>query len=170
MVNTDAERVARAQAGDREAFTALVTDQYALILRVSLRMTGNRADAEDVAHEACIKLARALPQYRGDAAFTTWLYRLVVNCAHDWRKSQRRHEHEETTAASEPAAPESASSEVRLQQVLRQIETLGNEFLETVVLVIGEGLTHREAGDALGVKESTISWRLHEIRRRLAGE
>ncbi|MFT4632487.1 MAG: RNA polymerase sigma-70 factor (ECF subfamily) [Candidatus Pseudothioglobus sp.] len=158
------------QAGDRDAFAALVEQHYALILRVALRATANQRDAEDVTQQACIKLGRSINTFRFESMFSTWLYRLVINCAHDWRKSQVRHQHDTAEQEISEAGVElSADAGIRLGQVMHAIEALGQHFVDTVVLVIGEGLTHREAADALDVKESTISWRLHEIRKRLSG-
>ncbi|MFT4721480.1 MAG: RNA polymerase sigma factor (sigma-70 family) [Candidatus Azotimanducaceae bacterium] len=157
------------QEGDREAFAQLVGQHYALMLRVALRVTGNSRDAEDVTQQACIKLGRSINTFRFESTFSTWLYRLVINCAHDWRKSQARHQHDtHEQDIPEPGAELSPDSGIRLRQVMKAIEELGQSFADTVVLVIGEGLTHREAADALNVKESTISWRLHEIRKRLS--
>src|SRR5512137_1381522 len=89
------ETIRRAQRGDRDAFSRLVEGHYASIFRFACRYCGDRQDAEDVAQQACIKLARAIGQFRFESAFSTWLYRLVINCARDWRKSQRAGMHEE---------------------------------------------------------------------------
>jgi RNA polymerase sigma-70 factor (ECF subfamily) len=162
-------RIRAIQAGDRDAFALLVEEYYALMLRVALRSTGHQRDAEDITQQACIKLGRSIGSYRFESKFSTWLYRLVINCAHDWRKSQARHLHEMNDQdISEAGSELSADAGIRLGQVMKAIEALGQHFADTVVLVIGEGLTHREAAAALDVKESTISWRLHEIRKRLS--
>ncbi|MFV0275567.1 MAG: RNA polymerase sigma factor [Parahaliea sp.] len=159
------DTILRAQQGDRAAFSHLVEEHYASMYRFAYKYCGNREDAEDVTQQACVKLAHALPQFRFQAAFTTWLYRLVVNCALDWHRSRAPRAERE---APEPVAPDAAEPAVMLDQVLALVQAMGGGYRETLILVLGEGLTHAEAAQVLDVKESTVSWRLHEIRKRLA--
>ena len=166
---TDDEALIRAaQAGDGEAFERLLERHYDTLYRFAYRWCGNRTDAEDVTQQACLKLARALDSYRFESAFSTWLYRVVVNCAKDWKRSQDRHPNSEPIAAADSASPASASVEhtAYLHQLLRQLEALPEGIKETLLLVHAEGLTHGEAARVLDVKESTVSWRLHEFRKR----
>lgn len=160
------ETIRRAQRGDRDAFSRLVEDHYASMFRFACRYCADRQDAEDVTQQACMKLARAIGQFRFESAFSTWLYRLVINCARDWHKSQRAGLREELNDVSTGDPVESA---VLLRQVIGLVEQMGEGFRESLVLVIAEGLTHAEAAAILEVKESTVSWRLHEIRKRLNG-
>ena len=160
------QTIRRAQRGDRDAFSRLVEDHYASIFRFACRYCADRQDAEDVTQQACMKLARAIGQFRFESAFSTWLYRLVINCARDWHKSQRAGLREELNDVSTGDPVESA---VLLRQVIGLVEQMGEGFRESLVLVIAEGLTHAEAAAILEVKESTVSWRLHEIRKRLNG-
>lgn len=158
--------IKQAQAGDRQAFARLLETEYDVIYRFALKWCQQPADAEDVAQLACIKLAKSLGQFRFESAFRTWLYRLVLNCARDWQKSQARHAHGEVT--DEPVAPDlSAETGLFLAAVLAWVASLGEGFKEAVLLVLGEGLSHGEAADILGIKESTVSWRLHQVRKRL---
>lgn len=160
--------IAAAVGGDKKAFADLLDGQYSRIYRFAFRWCGNVADAEDVTQLACIKLANNIGQFRGHSAFSTWLYRLVVNCARDWQKSQSRHagEHELTDdSATRQSGNEAA---VLLDQILKQVDAMGEGFKESALLVLAEGFSHKEAADLLGVQESTISWRIHEMRQRLA--
>ncbi|GAB3275391.1 RNA polymerase sigma factor [Parahaliea aestuarii] len=161
------DRIRRAQRGDREAFSRLVEDHYASMYRFALKYCGQRADAEDITQQACIKLARSLGQFRFQAAFTTWLYRLVVNCALDWQRARRP---AEPIDSAEPVYEESPDSALLLRQVMARVQAMGEGYCETLVLVLGEGFSHAEAAAVLEVKESTVSWRLHEIRKRLQRE
>lgn len=167
MTVDDKDLIRRAQQGDRVAFGQLVDAHYATMFRFACKYCGNRQDAEDVTQQAFIKLAKSLGQFRHESAFTTWLYRLVINCARDWYKRQRTHSHEEQL---EETAPGNAEPSVMLDQVLVLVEQMGAGFRETLTLVLGEGLTHAEAASILAVKESTVSWRVHEIRKRLNAE
>ncbi len=81
--DSDAQLIQRAGAGDARAFEVLVNRHYGTMFKMAFKWCRNRADAEDVTQNACIKLARALKTYEHKAAFTTWLYRLVINTAID---------------------------------------------------------------------------------------
>ena len=156
-----------AQGGDAAAFEQLLEARYDTIFRFAMTWCGNRDDAEDVAQQACIKLARSLVQFKFESAFSTWLYRLVINCAKDWQRSQRTRA--EAPEDDSPAVAEhSAESAIYLRQVLAWVEKLGEDVKETLVLVFGEGLSHGEVADILNVKESTISWRIHNVRKKLS--
>ena len=157
-----------AQAGDRAAFAQVLNNHYDTLYRFAYRWCGNRSDADDVTKQACIKLAQSIGQFRFDAAFSTWLYRLVVNCAKDWQRSQRRHQHDDIDQLTHETRPDqSAETGIYLQQILTWLDSLAEGFKETALLVHAEGLTHAEAASILQIKESTVSWRLHEIRKQL---
>ena len=87
--------IRRAQAGDATAFGELLDLHYDTIFRFAWKWCRHRTNAEDIAQLACIKLANSLAQYRFQAAFSSWLYRLVISCAQDWQRSQSRHDHDE---------------------------------------------------------------------------
>ena len=162
------ELIRRAQAGDTTAFGELLDLHYDTIFRFAWKWCRHRANAEDIAQLACIKLARSLAQYRFQAAFTSWLYRLVISCAQDWQRSQRRHEHDELRRRACRSTDDSqAEDQIYLLQLLAELEDLGEGMKETALLVHAEGMSHAEAGAILGVSESTISWRIHTIRRHM---
>ncbi|WGO97733.1 RNA polymerase sigma factor [Saccharophagus degradans] len=168
------EMIRQAQAGNAAAFESLLDHHYDLIYRFAYKWCGNAAAAEDVAQLVCIKLAKSLAQFRFESAFTSWLYRIVINCAKDWQKAEQRHTHaadEHADVEAEPSAnAPNAEHHIYLSQLLSRIDHMGEGFRETALLVHSEGFNHREAADILGVKESTISWRIHEIRKRLTSE
>ncbi len=162
--------IRRAQSGERAAFEALIETHYDAIYRFAYQWCGNASDAEDVAQLACIKVARSLTQFRFESSFKSWLYRLVVNCAKDWHRSESRHggnaqTHDIETEVDSTTAD--AEGGVFLTQVLKQLEAMAEGFKETALLVHGQGFSHAEAARLLGIKESTVSWRLHEIKKQL---
>lgn len=159
--------IRRAQGGDSQSFAELVDLHYDTIYRFAWKWCGHEANAQDIAQLACIKLAASLGQFRFESAFTSWLYRLVINCAQDWQRGQRRHEHDDIGEGENVATSSPAEDRIYLLQVLEQLEDIGEGMKETALLVHSEGMSHAEAGAVLGVSESTISWRLHTIRRRL---
>ena len=168
----DAGLVAAAAAGDRDAFAELLERHYARIHGLAWQLTGSRADADDVAQDVCCVLAEKIGGFRGDAKFTTWLCGITVNACRDLRR--RRRSFAGVTGrlavlAGLARAPDGRdlydalwmqSAVARLKPALR----------DTVVLVAGQQLSHREAAEILGVAEATVSWRMHEVRRLLAGD
>lgn len=170
-MDNDEALIRQAQQGDARAFEQLLESNYETLYRFAYKWCGKREDAEDVTQQACIKLARVLSQFRFESAFSSWLYRLVINCAKDWSRSQRRH-----TDASEPlqesALPVTDGNPVEAQvqrwQLLKQLDRLPDGIKETLLLVHAEGMTHGEAAAVLAIKESTVSWRLHEFRKNFS--
>lgn len=168
--------VMAAQSGDRDAMAALLQNEYAFMFRLAYRYTGNRAEAEDVTQDACIKLARRIGDCREPRAFRGWLVTLVLNTARD---AQRRNGTREGTGTIDAAEANIASTpaeyaiEDRLT-VQREVTTLSHKLRDAVLLVYWVGLSQKEAAVALGVAEGTVNWRLHEARRilgaRLEGE
>lgn len=160
--------IQRAQTGDAQAFEQLLGHCYDQLFRFAYRWCGNRADAEDVTQLACIKLAQNISQFRFEAAFSSWLYRLVINCAKDWQRHQGRHLHGDLDQlVEETLIDQRAETGIYLRQILHWLDSLAEGFKETALLVHAEGLTHAEAASILQIKESTVSWRLYEIRKQL---
>ena len=162
------ELIRRAQAGDATAFGELLDLYYDTIFRFAWKWCRDRVNAEDIAQLACIKLASSLAQYRFQAAFSSWLYRLVISCAQDWQRSQARHDHDEMPEVEHTGELSPAEDRIYLTQLLEQLGGLGEGMKETALLVHAEGMSHAEAGVVLGVSESTISWRLHTIRKHMS--
>lgn len=165
----DKALIRAAQGGDAHAFEQLLERHYDTLYRFAYKWCGNRADAQDVTQQACLKLARALPSYRFESAFTSWLYRVVINCAKDWARQEGRHVQsveESETIADTGSGGQSVEHLAYLWQLISKLESLPEGLKETLMLVHGEGLTHGEAAQILEVKDSTVSWRLHEFRKR----
>src|SRR6187401_2363504 len=140
----DQNLIRRAQGGDSTSFAELLDLHYDTIYRFAWKWCGHQANAEDIAQLACMKLANSLKQFRFQAAFTSWLYRLVVSCAQDWQRSQQRHLHDEL-ADDAPAPQSRAEDSIHVGQVLSQLDSIGEGMRETALLVHAEGLGHAEA-------------------------
>jgi RNA polymerase sigma-70 factor, ECF subfamily len=164
----DTDLIRRAQSGDATSFAELLDLHYDTIHRFAWKWCGHAANADDIAQQACLKLANSLGQYRFQAAFTSWLYRLVISCAMDWKRSQQRHDHDELPEDEPAFEADNAEESIYLMQMLAQLDRLGEGMKETALLVHAEGLSHAEAGAILGVSESTVSWRLHIIRKQMS--
>ena len=169
MPMSDEELVRAAAAGDRQAFGALLELHYDRIFRFCFRLTGSREEAEDLTQDLCLALPAKLKHFRGRARFTTWLYRVAMNAAHD----RRRRAMSRTKAAQGWGDWETSRRAVDtgkaadLDWLRRSMTALPDDLRDTVALTIDDGMTHREAADVLGVSEGTVSWRLSEVRRRL---
>ncbi len=167
--NTDSSLARKAAAGDPDAFAALLERHYDRIYRVGARVLGEADEAADLAQDVCVALPAKLSSFRGESRFTTWLYRVVVNAAHDaLRRRTARQRGERNYAELDSLAREGKGAGMFESVWLRQaLGELSEELRTTVFLVLGEGLRHAEAGEVLGISEKTVSWRMHEVRRRL---
>ncbi|MDP9195482.1 MAG: RNA polymerase sigma factor [Pseudomonadota bacterium] len=173
MNQADDHTLARqAQAGNRRAFAVLVERHYGLMFRVAWKWCGMKDQAEDIAQEAAIKLARHIDAFRFESAFTTWLYRLVLNTARGHAKARQRHAHREQPLHEDGVYVSNAPSpeqQLAHKDVVKALARLPEALRETVLLVCWQGLSHREAGAVLECSEGTVSWRIHEARKQLAG-
>ena len=163
------ELVRAAAAGDRGAFKELLELHYDRIFRFSFRLTGCREEAEDLTQDICLALPAKLRSFRGKARFTTWLYRVAMNAAHD----RRRRAMSRTKAAEgwgdwevnrRAAATDRATD---LDWLRRSMTALPADLRDTVALTIEGEMTHAQAAEVLGISEGTVSWRLSEVRKRL---
>ncbi len=166
----DAEIVQAAIAGDRDAFAALLQRHYNRIHGLAWRLTGSRADADDIAQDVCCILAEKLNDFRGQAKFTTWVYSIVFNTCRDFRRRRSaftRFTDKLSVMAGLSKAPDGrdAYDAIWIESAIARLKP---ELRDTAILVAGQQLTHGEAAQILGVAEATVSWRMHEIRRQLA--
>ncbi|MBX3576996.1 MAG: RNA polymerase sigma factor [Rhizobiaceae bacterium] len=167
---SDGVLVAKAREGDRAAFGRLVERHYDFVFRVAWRWCGNKADAEDVAQEVCARLGRSIRGYRGGSAFTTWLYALTINAARDLRRKLARDAakteafgvHALISGEAVDAEPESHAEEL-----WAAVRELPDKQRDAVLLVYGEGLSHAGAAEVMGLAEPTVSWHIHEAKKRL---
>lgn len=167
---TDDESLARqAGRGDRAAFQLLLERHYDRIFRLACRFLGDPGEAEDLTQDLCIALARKLGSFRGDSRFTTWLYRVVLNGARDVIR-RRQVARRASADYTEVSALVRADGEARRRDadwLYQALAHLSDDLRQTAILVLAEDLSHAEAGAVLGIKESTVSWRMHELRKKL---
>ncbi len=163
----DPELIKQAQAGDPRAFEALVNAHYEVMYKMAYKWCGQATLAEDITQEACIKLARGIHSYNHKSKFTSWLYTLVINVGRDLIKKDARHP-ENPDALEFVLKPDQKEDRAYAHEILRYIYALPDGEREALMLVMNDGYSHKEAGDILGVKEGTISWRISEARKKLA--
>lgn len=169
MDTPDETLASAAAAGDRAAFAVLVGRHYDRLHGLAFRLTGSRAEAEDLTQDICVALPRKLAGFRGEARFTTWLYRVAVNAAHDRRRRAQSHARAADGWGDWELARRAAdAAEAEAQDWLaRAMSALAPDLRDTVALTLGEGLTQAETAAVLGLSEGTVAWRMSEVKRRL---
>lgn len=177
-MDPDAELVERWQAGDAQAFEALVRRHQARVYRLVLRMLGSPEEAEDVAQEAFLSLHRHGHRFRRESRFSTFLYRVATNAALNRRRTLGRTRSREDELAARQAAgddlptvppgPEDAVHGAQLQQRIQEaLLDLSPDLRAAVVLYDVEGQSYREIAKALDIPEGTVKSRIHRARSAL---
>jgi RNA polymerase sigma-70 factor (ECF subfamily) len=185
--NSDEALAARAAAGEESAFEALVSRYEAPVYRLACRLTGHEGDAQDVLQETFLAAYRGLPTFRGDARFSTWVYRIATNAALMHRRAQARRPAESLEAylprftedgvhAGEPADLLAASraDEVLDYKVLAErarigLDRLPDAYRDAFVLRDLEEMPTEEVAEVLGVTAAAVRQRVHRARLMLRG-
>lgn len=171
--DSDQVLVARAIGGDSRAFERLIRRHYDLIHRVAWRQTGLAQEAEDVTQNVLMQLVEKLGSWRGEARFTTWLVGITINACRDHgrRKSSFGRMREAFSTFAALGGEASDGRDLLRQSWLKSLlAKLPSDLRATVVLVAGEGLSHKEAAAELGIAENTVAWRMHQVRKQLSAE
>jgi len=169
VADPDRDLVEQACGGDRRAFAALLERHYDRIHRVAWRLTGSVPDAEDIAQDVCCAVVEKIGSFQRRARFTTWLVGIVVNACHDHRRRRQAsaRARERLAVLADLTPPPDGRDSDRQRWLASELSRLDPLLRDTVVLIVGEDMTHAEAALALGVAESTVSWRMHEVKRKL---
>lgn len=169
----DKELVRRAKEGDSSAFEALVRNHQDEVFTLAMRLVNKHDLAADVSQEAFIRAWRALPKFRGDAAFSTWLYRIVVNTAWTLRKRSQRHQaapidEGALNVMDTGVTPEQSGEGAMLRASLqRELGLLAPGQRTVVVMKDVYGYSHDEVAEALGISVTAAKVRLHRARKKL---
>ena len=169
-----AHLVTAARDGDREAFDELVRATYAETFTLALRLTGNEEDARDVVQEAYIRAFRGIGRFRGDAQFSTWMYRITANCANTLLAKRTKHRHAVLDEA-DPIADDRPAVDPQLQadatalrgRLTDALEDLPPKLRQVVVLRDIYDLPHEAIAAELGISETAAKVRLHRARKKL---
>lgn len=142
-----------------ESITRVFREHYQSVYRLGLSLSGNHADAEDIAQEVFVAVIGALPKFRGDAKLGTWIYRITLRVGTRWlAKKGPVAEISSTIRAVDQSIP------LDLVNALRKLPV---DLRSVILLVSVEGLTHGEASQVLGIPVGTVASRLHYARKRL---
>lgn len=180
---SDAELVAKASVGDKEAYRVLVEKYQQRVFAIAFDVVRSREDAEDIAQESFVKAYLSLPEFKGESSFYTWLYRIAYNMAIDFRRRTVRRggapvEFDETRADVVAEAAGSVQNrfgspqELMLrkeesQQIQKVLTEISPEHRAVITLREIEGLSYEEIADVVGVSKGTVMSRLHYARKHL---
>jgi len=178
---SDLSLVRRVQRGDKGAFDVLVLKYQHKLVKLVMRYVRNPAEAEDIAQEAFIKAYRALPQFRGDSAFYTWLYRIAINTAknavvsrdrspieYDLDRSNTDESYDMQGRMKDSETPEGLvlTDEIR-STVNGAIEALPEDLRTAIVLRELEGLSYEEIAAAMACPVGTVRSRIFRAREAI---
>lgn len=176
----DEQLVERVQRGDKNAFNLLVRKYQHKVINLVARYVNNPGDVPDVAQEAFIKAYRALPTFRGESAFYTWLYRIAVNTAKNYLTSQGRRppssdvEADEAEyygggeALQEVATPENLALTDEIKRtVFAAIEALPEDLRTAITLREMEGLSYEEIAEIMDCPVGTVRSRIFRAREAI---
>lgn len=165
----------KAQEGDRKAFEALVALHSRRVYNLALGYTGRHHDAEEIAQTVFVKVWKALPQFRGASAFSTWLYRLTLNACTDHYRRERKHREDLSLDDPDLAPIRDAAPSPEEIVIQREEEAILRKALaelpeqHRVILILREmdGLDYQEIAQVLELQVGTVKSRLTRARRAL---
>lgn len=155
---TDATLMARVAAGDRDAFAALIERHREYVHKLAYRFVGRWDVADDLTQDTFLRVYRAAATYEPTAAFSTWLYRLVLNLCRDWRKGQSYRQHAPLSDGLPGAdgAADAVERQELAEAVRRAVEALPDHQREALILHRFAGLSHREIAAVMEKSESAV--------------
>ena len=179
-MNVDRELIKRVQNGDKSAFDVLVRKYQFKIIKLISRYVHDQSEAMDVAQEAFLKAYRALPGFRGDSAFYTWLYRIAINTAKNYLVAQGRRppgsdidareaeQYDGQSYLKEYETPERALLRDEIEAtVYRAIEDLPEELRTAITLREFEGMSYEEIAQTMGCPIGTVRSRIFRAREAI---
>ena len=177
---TEQELVARARAGDQNAFEQLVLDNQNRVYSLAFRMVNDREEAADLAQEAFLKAWQGLPNFQGESSFATWIYRLTTNLCIDFLRRQKRRQGVENAVSlddpeggwTEPADPgqdpQRALEGKELRRALeRALAALPDHHRQVLVMRELSQMSYQEIGQALDLDPGTVKSRISRARQAL---
>jgi RNA polymerase sigma-70 factor (ECF subfamily) len=178
--DNDQQLVQRVQKGDKSAFDLLVLKYQHRVLKLVGRFVNDAAEAQDVAQEAFLKAYRALPSFRGDSAFYTWLYRIAINTAKNTLVSNRRRpvdfdldlqdpdQYDRHAKLKDVATPERVMLTEEIREVVeRAMQQLPEDLRTAIVLREIEGLSYEEIAEAMDCPVGTVRSRIFRAREAI---
>lgn len=169
-----------AQQGDIAAFESLVAQHQRSVITTAYHMMHNETDADDIAQDVWIRVLYSLPRFRFQSRFSTWLYRITINQSLTALKKRNRRpggtrrdieldgvEGDYPLRDKKPGPLRILQGQEAAREFQKRLDALPKRQRLAVILVLIQGMSHREAGAIIGVKEKTVSWHLHKARKEL---
>lgn len=157
-----------ARAGDRDALDQLIALHYEPLFALCVSILGHAQDAQDAVQESFLRALRALPQFRGDATFRTWLFRIAINLCSHWKRSRRPTEPwDESCPLLSPGATSAEFLAVRQLQMREALSALRPQHRAVFLLKEREGWSMAEIAAAMGWNERRVQNELYRARRAL---
>jgi len=168
-MSEDDLRLARACAdGDSDVFASIYAKHGERMKSIAYHQLGNVSDAEDAVHETFLKVHRAAASYNGEAAFTTWLYRILINTCYDMlRKRTRRIRETPIDEIVVHGRPSNAVDDVKRMALRKLLEQLPEQRRTVFALFEIEGLSHAEIAGILDITEGNSKWILFSTKKQL---
>ena len=176
MQEPSAPLLARCREGDKQAFSQLAAQQQAYVYNLAYRIMGQAEEAADLAQEALVKVWQALPSFRGDSRFTTWLYRLVVNMGINRLAHLRREQHvadPDVLPAHDHSCWAASPQEIhdtaeRRQFIWAQVDALPDKYRLVITLYYQQECSYQEIAEILQLPVNTVKTHLARARQMLA--
>lgn len=162
---TDTQLAALASKGCESSFKALFDRYYRAIHSYAWRLCCDSTAAEDIAQQTFVKVASSLPTLNNEGKFKAWIYRIALNTARDHLRATQRYR--QRIHYLEQSQTQEFESPDKYEYITSLLEKLPDPIRETVLLVHAQGLTQKEAAQALDCPEGTVSWRIAEARKQL---
>lgn len=174
----DRQLVSEAKAGNLEAFGLLVERYQSRLYQLVRRFIRSHEDADDLIQETWMQTFRALPSFREEADFYTWVYRIALNLTINFLRKEKKEKQKESfeewkrrqreRVGNKLIASEESPDLFELREKIEEaIQALPLPYRSTLILVTQEGLNYRQAAEILGCSENTIAWRMFKARQWL---
>jgi len=169
--------IKRAQNGDVDSFEALIRDYQPRLFRLILAVSGNAEDAEDALQETLLRVYNALPSFRGDASFSTWLYRITLNSTRNWIRTQTRASAERVArrlvqvGVDEPIAVQDKLIEREKCELVRcAIAKLPEHYRQVILLRYYQDMSYDDISHVLRIPVGTVRSRIAQGKQLLLRE
>lgn len=171
IIDTDAERIERILRGDATAFRELVNRHKDYAFTLAFRILNSREDAEEAAQDAFVRAYNGLAAFNRDSKFTTWLYRIVVNCALTVQQRRKGRTEDIDDARILRGANDTTDALKQKEQkyyIQKALKLLSPDDVTMITLFYLKENSLEEIGDIVGIETNTVKVKLHRARKRLA--
>ena len=154
------------ESTQREIFEEWLQAHRALLFKVIRAYAVHQDDQDDLFQDVCLQVYRSIPNFKGNSAVTTWLYRIALNTAIKWSTKERKHVHGHQELDHAAHLLSSNENDDRLKWLYKQIRSF-NEVDRSLTLLLLEGYSYKEMAEILGISESNLGVKVHRIKKQL---